>query len=395
MTKQLLATDLETLAAEVKAYTAKHLNRYIDELTKLCAIDSPSYHKQGLDEIASYLATRLRNIGMQATVIEHEEYGNDVLGIVRGGGQGKVLLLGHIDTVYPVGTATNRPVRVHGNMAYGPGVNDMRGGVLSGVYAIEALLAANYHSFGEIRFLCVSDEEISTRHSEELLRETAQGCQAAFILEASRDNGDIVSARKGLTTYELAVHGHAAHAGVEPDKGVSAILELAHQILQFQQVHGWREGVTINTGVISGGMALNVVPDFAQASIELRYLHPQDRIATEARWAEIMQQKLLPKTEITLHALITTRSHPLVCTPESLILAEQAQNIAHMLGFSVKHVLTGGVSDANCTANYGIPSLDGLGPIGGLDHSPDEYLMIDSVAPRTALLAGLIVRSGS
>lgn len=381
--------DLQSLVLETEAYTAKRLPRYIQELTALCAIDSDSYHKPGLDQMAQHLAEHMRELGMTTTIIENKKWGNDLVGVVKGRGNGTVLLLGHIDTVYPVGTAAERPLRVEGETIYGPGVCDMKGCILSALYAIEAMVAMNYRDFGEIRFLCVSDEEILERHCQETVRTACQNSQGTLVLEAARSNGDIVSARKGNAGYILTAHGRSAHAGVEPEKGRNAILELAHQALQFQSLTGWREGITVNTGVISGGTALNVVPDLAQAKFDLRYLQTQDRIATEARWRELMQQRLIPEVELTLEAKPDFKE-PMVRTPASLHLAQQAQEIAQILGFSLSHVLTGGSSDGSYTSSYGVPTLDGLGPIGGLDHSPNEYLMLNSIAPRTALLTGLI-----
>ncbi|GAC1350322.1 MAG: M20 family metallopeptidase [Ktedonobacteraceae bacterium] len=380
---------IQNLVLAVESYTQHHLSQYIEELTTLCAIDSYSYHKAGLDEIATYLAARTRGLGMNATIVEREQWGNDLLGVLHGEGHGTVLLIGHTDTVYPVGTAATRPVRREGNNLYGPGVCDMKGCVLAGIYAVEALLAAGYRSFRELRFLCVSDEELNTRHSKDLIQQACQGCDGAFVLEAARSNGDIVSARKGNAFYTLTAHGRSAHAGVEPEKGRNTIVELAHQILQFQSLNGWRDGITINPGVFAGGTMPNVVPDFAQVQFDMRFLNPQDRIDTEQRWRELMRQRQVPDVELTLtHA--PDYKEPMVCTPESLKLLRQAQEIAHMLGFSVNHILTGGSSDASYSSSYGIPTIDGLGPIGGLDHSPGEYLEIDSIAPRVALLAGLI-----
>src|SRR5437588_3216652 len=155
--------DLQTLLTDVEKYTRERLSEYIEELRELCSIDSYSYHKSGLDEIALFLAERMRGLGMDATIIERETWGNDLLGTLHGKGGGNVLLIGHMDTVYPVGIAKARPVEIEGDIIYGPGVSDMKGCILSGIYAIEALLAMNYHAFGEIRFLCVSDEEINTR----------------------------------------------------------------------------------------------------------------------------------------------------------------------------------------------------------------------------------------
>ncbi len=385
--------DLRSLVLGVEAYVQQHLPQYIEELRTLCAIDSDSYHKPGLDAMAARLAARLRDLDMQVTIIENEQWGNDLLGVIKGNGSGNVLLLGHIDTVYPVGIAAASPLRVEGDTIYGPGVCDMKGCILAAIYAIEAMLAMGSRPFGELRFLCVSDEEIGQRHCKDTVRQVCQNCQGALVLEAARANGDIVSARKGSDWYILTAHGRSAHAGVEPEKGRNAVVELAHQILQFQSLNGWREGVTVNAGVISGGTVANVVPDFAQARFDLRYLRMEDRTATEARWREMMGRQLVPGVELTLEAEPDFKE-PMVATPESLALAHKAQEIAGLLGFSLNHVLTGGSSDGSYASSYGVPVLDGLGPIGGLDHSPQEYLMANSVAPRTALLAGLIATVG-
>jgi len=385
--------DLQTLLTGVEVYTREHLLQYIEELRELCSIDSYSYHKPGLDKMALFLAARMRGLGMHATIIERESWGNDLLGTLHGNGGGNVLLLGHMDTVYPVGIAAARPVQVEGDIIYGPGVSDMKGCILSAIYAIEALLAMNYRVFSEIRFLCVSDEEINIRHCQDVLQTVCEDAKGALVLEAARSNGDIVSARKGHTWYKLTALGRSAHAGVEPEKGRNAIIEMAHQILQFQNLNSWREGITINAGVISGGTLPNVVPDFAQAQFDLRFLHDEDRIATEQRFHELLEQKRIASVELTLERAPDMKA-PMMLTPESQKLAHQAQHIANLLGFSINHVLTGGASDASYATKHGVPALDGLGPIGGRDHSPDEYLVLSSVAPRVALLAGLIVTLG-
>src|SRR5438876_1560839 len=271
-------SSVPPLVANIKAYTQHHLARYIEELTHLCAIDSGTYYKPGLDEIALYLFSRMRDLGMDTTIIENEKWGNDFYGTMHGNGKGKLLRLGHIDTVYPIGTAAARPLRVEGDTIYGPGVIDMKGCVLSAMYAIEALVAMNYRSFGEIRFLCVSDEEISDRHSKETIQKACEGCDGVLVLEAARANGDIVSARKGGSWYTLKAHGHSAHAGVEPEKGRNAILELAHQILQFQSLNGWRHALSISPGAVSGGTVVNVVPDYAEVSFDMRFLNSSDKV---------------------------------------------------------------------------------------------------------------------
>src|SRR6266581_1160008 len=270
--------NLSSLVLDIQAYTQQHLTHYIEELRTLCSIDSFSYHKPGLDEVATYLSARLRGLGMDATIIEHKAWGNDLFGVIHGEGKGNVLLLGHTDTVYPVGTAATRPVRLEGDTVYGPGVCDMKGCILSAIYAIEALLAQGYRSFREIRFLCVSDEETNDRHSKDIIEQACVDCDAAFVLEAARADGDIVSARKGNAFYTLTARGRSAHAGVEPEKGRNAIVELAHQVLQFQSLNGWRKGLTITPGVFTGGTMANVVPDLAQVQFDIRFLHSEDRV---------------------------------------------------------------------------------------------------------------------
>lgn len=378
---------------DIEQYVQDHLQRYLKELSDLCAIDSGTYDKAGVDMVALSLQERFRGLGMEVSLYEQEKWGNDLYGILRGNGQGKVTVLGHIDTVYPVGTAAARPVQVQGNKVLGPGVYDMKGCILSAVYAIEALLAQDYRDFGEIHFLCVTDEEISVRHSKGLIWQACQDSQGVLVLEGARENGDLVSARKGGSWYKLSAHGHCAHAGVEPEKGRNAIVEIAHQIMQFQSLNGWREGVTINVGRISGGTTPNVVPDYAEVSLDLRFLRNVDRYDTERRWHGMMQNQCVPGVELKL-ACDPGSKDPMECTPQSLRLVHTAQRIAQQLGFEVNHAATGGISDANYASGFGLPTLDGLGPIGDLDHSPDEYIELDSIAPRAALVAGLIAAVG-
>jgi glutamate carboxypeptidase len=383
-----------TPAQKVALYMEAHLSQYLHELTDICAIDSGSYYKPGIDEVSLYVAGRMRGLGMDVTLIENDIWGNDVYGVLHGTGKGIVVILGHMDTVYPVGTAAARPVRVEGDKIYGPGVIDMKGCILLAIYALEGLKALDYQDFAEIRFLCVSDEEISDRHSKEIIKHVCDGCHAALVLEAARENGDLVSARKGGAWYRLNAYGHSAHAGVEPEKGSNAILELAHQILQLHTLHGWREGFTINAGRIKGGTATNVVPDHAEVLFDVRFAHNDDRVAFEQMWQELLLDKCVAGVELVLTTDPDDRD-PMNCTPENLYMAQWASEIALELGFEVNHAPTGGISDANYASGFGYPALDGLGPVGGLDHSPNEYMEKASIAPRAGLLAGLIAEIGS
>src|SRR5437764_2587243 len=175
--------DLQSVVLGVEAYARQHLSEYIEELQMLCGIEAHSFHKPGLDEVAIYLAARMRGLGMHVSIIERKQYGNDLLGVMHGPGRGNVLLLGHTDTVYPVGTAAARPVRLAGDALVGPGVCDMKGGILSAIYAIEALVARGHHPFRELRFLCVSDEETTKRHCKDVIQQVCQDCQGALVLE--------------------------------------------------------------------------------------------------------------------------------------------------------------------------------------------------------------------
>jgi glutamate carboxypeptidase len=213
---------------------------------------------------------------------------------------------------------------------------------------------------------------------------------AALVLEGARANGNIVSARKGSGQYTLRVKGKSAHAGVEPEKGANAILELSHQIIALHQLNGIAPGVTVNAGVIGGGTRSNVVPDEAWAKLDMRAV---DRVGAEAidrAIRETIRHITVAGTSVEIEGSMAFT--PMAKTPAVALLVQFAQEVAHELGFEVQDQSTGGASDANTITSFGIPVLDGLGPIGGLDHSPNEYIELDSIVPRTALVAGLIQR---
>lgn len=380
--------DVRSLVSSVHDHTQSCLARYIDELTLLCGIDSGSEQKAGLDDVARYLADRMAEMGMRVTCVEHTQWGNDVLATLHGRGTQHIVLLGHMDTVYPPGTAAARPLRIDGDRLYAPGAADMKGCLLAALYALEGLAACSFDEFGTVTLLCVSDEEISHRHSEPLIRQVCRDAHAVLVLEAARENGDLVSARKGTAWYTLTAQGRSAHAGVEPEKGRNAIVELSHQVLQLYQCNAWREGLSICPGVICGGTQPNVVAEYAQARLDLRFLRARDRLDTEELWRECLTRNLVK--DVALHLEREAFRDPMECLPGTMQLVTYAQEVARCVGYSLGHVLSGGTSDACYAADLGVPVLDGLGPVGGNDHCPDEYLSLSSIAPRTALLAGLM-----
>jgi glutamate carboxypeptidase len=293
-----------------------------------------------------------------------------------------------MDTVFPEGTAAARPFRIEGSTAYGPGVSDMKGGLLGGLYAMSVLQDAGFGAFGSVTYVCNPDEEIGSPFSGPLILERAKGVDACFVLEGARENGDIVSARKGVMDFRIVVRGRAAHAGVEPERGRSAALQAAHTIVALHDLNGKWPGVTVNVGVVQGGTRPNVVAERCELHVDLRA--PTRTSFEEAAEALHLAATLqiVPDTE----AEVTPMSGfpPMEKTEATARLVDRARTIASELGFEVHDAATGGASDANPVAGLGIPTLDGLGPIGGADHSPGEWLDLDSVVPRISLLAGLI-----
>jgi glutamate carboxypeptidase len=344
-----------------------------------------------VDAIPDWLEDRLLDLGIRVDRQPREDFGDDFVAIRHGQGWGRLLLLGHSDTVFPVGTAAERPMTIQGDKVLGPGTCDMKSGLLGGVYALEALREIGYEDFEAITYLCVSDEESPKRHAIPLIRSASRQADVVLSLEAARENGDIVTARKAIRWYTIEAFGRSAHAGVEPEKGRSAILALAHHILALDQLNQLRPGATVNTGSVHGGSLPSVVAEYARMQLDLRACTEADIQALEDAVRAQLAKTTVPGVTTRL-----TLEEGSVCpamerTPAVAELERLAQETARSLGFWVKGASTGGASDASYAAAEGKPVLDGLGPVGGLDHSPDEYIEFSSIVPRTALLAELII----
>jgi glutamate carboxypeptidase len=372
------------------------LPRFLAELETMVNIDCGSYTPDGVNRIADLVADALRAEGADVERIPHRpadgapQLGDLVIGRIAGEGR-RILLIGHMDTVFDAGTAAARPFHIEGDRALGPGVTDMKAGLLAGLHAIGALHEAGAQP--AITFVANPDEEIGSPFSTEHIRRLAPDHDAVLVLECARANGDIVSARKGIADYHLTLVGRAAHAGVEPEKGRSAILEAAHQVVALHALNGRWPTVTVNAGVIRGGTRPNVVAERCELQVDLRAAHADAFDAAAAEVARLAAVPEVPDVRIDLRRIA---SHPpMERTDASATLVAQAVTIAGELGFPLRDAATGGASDANTTAALGIPTIDGLGPVGGDDHSVDEWLDVTSVAPRTTLLAALIARIGS
>ncbi len=372
----------------IQSFLDAALPQFLDDLATLVNVDCGTFTKRGVDFCGDWVNARGQQWGWDMEYFSVRDFGNCHLARLRGGGAGKFLLLTHLDTVYPEGVAAARPLRAEGNKLIGPGVGDMKAGVLAAMYALRALQVNGFDDFAELAIFFGCDEEIGSPTGKKFYLPLVEKADAALVLEGARANGNIVSARKGTGEYILRVYGHAAHAGVEPEKGANAILELAHQIIALHNLNGVAPGVTVNAGVIGGGTRTNVVPDNARVEIDVRAVDAAGAQRAHDAVMQLAARTHVPRTRVEISGEFNFP--PMAKTPAIAFMADLAKETARELGFEIQDQATGGASDANNVAAAGVPVLDGLGPIGGLDHSPDEYIDRDSIVPRTALLAGLL-----
>lgn len=384
-----MALEIELALEQAKAYQQTFLN----ELQVIVNMDSGTFHKPGLDEVAQWMKHRLERSGCTVTLQPQHEYGNNLYAIRRGSDKARILIIGHMDTVFPQGEPERRPFTIKDGKAFGPGILDMKSGLLLGIYALDLLCAAGEENFGSITFVCNSDEEIGSPGSKPLIKQLAGQADVALVLEPGRQLDEVVTARKGVGNYRLEVRGVASHAGVEPEKGRSAILELAHKIIAMQALNGTIPGVTVNVGVVGGGERGNIVPDHAHALIDIRAADRDGIAAVEKAFHHIASQQHVPDTESTISGEMC--HYPFEATQANQSVFKLAQAEAERQNIKLRGVSTGGGSDGNTTAALGIPTLDALGLAGGLAHNPGEYIVIDSIAPRMVLLAGLMERVGA
>ena len=371
-----------------RTYCERTLAPFLDDLAVLSRIDCGTPNIAGVNMAARIMQAKLEKARATVEVHTYASTGDMLVARWHGTGRLRIMLIGHLDTVYPEYWTDEHPFSIEGDRALGPGTCDMKAGLLSGLYAVSGLLKDGFQNFAEITFVMNSDEEAHSPVSTALIEREARGCDAVLVLEAARENGAIVSARKGLAHFELIVQGRAAHAGVEPEHGRSAILELAHQVVALQKLNQQFPGVNVNVGVISGGTVSNVIAAEACAAIDVR---ATSQVSMEAVVEALHRRVASPYdsgTSMRLSGGIIRQ--PMEKIPGTARLVACYQQLAHELGLTIADSKTGGVSDGNTTSALGIATLDGLGPVGGRDHSPDEYVLIPSIIPRMLLLGELI-----
>ncbi|MFF7300544.1 M20/M25/M40 family metallo-hydrolase [Streptomyces sp. NPDC008265] len=378
------------------------LGNYLADLAHLVAIDSGSYSPEGVNRMADWTQERLLRLGFDverlAPAPTHgHPVGDVVIGRKRGdlpvthGGR-RVLLVAHLDTVFEDGTAAERPFTLDGRMALGPGVSDDKGGLLAGLTALEILHETGSRKYAELVFLATPDEEIGSPASRPATEAAACGAHFALALECARENGDLVIARKGIADFRVTVTGRAAHAGIEPERGANAALAAAHLVVALQSLNGHWDDVTVNVGVVRAGTRANIVCPEAELRVEVRSATAAGIGAARSAIEAAAARPVVPGTTAVVEQL--DLCPPMEDTPASRRMLDRARMIATELGVSLGAAATGGVGDANFIAGIGIPTLDGLGPVGGADHTPQEWLDTSTVPVRVALLASLIAGLG-
>ncbi len=372
------------------AYFNERRDEIVSTIRELVEIESPSDNKDAADRIAEFIAGKFSQLGGEIRFHQAKEFGNHLQIDFDFAGKSvvkPVLLLGHYDTVYPLGTLATMPCRVAGDKLSGPGVLDMKSGIALMLHALAALQHWHGGWPRPVTVLLVSDEEVGSESSREITESLAKQAAAVLVIEPAHGfQGSVKTARKGVGDYLVKVTGRASHAGLDFQKGVNAILELACQIEKISSFTDLKKGLTVNVGIVSGGSRSNVVPAEAAAQVDVRIARIKDAAGIDKRMRSLRPFNRKCKVEVSggIHR------PPMERTTGVAVLYRQAAAIARELGWKLGEAAVGGGSDGNFTSSLGIPTLDGLGGVGDGAHAPHEHILISELPRRAALLAGLI-----
>jgi glutamate carboxypeptidase len=366
-------------AAQVRAHLDEQGNAMIADLEKFVNVESPSLERECLERSARFLADLItRVLGTPPAIIESDR-GPHVHW--KGSDDTKVLIVGHHDTVFPLGTVARRPFSREGNVGRGPGIFDMKAGIVQAIYGVAAVKEW-YHT----EILITADEEVGSHASRALLEERAKATGAVLVLEPSADGGALKIARKGTGTFLVNIAGRAAHAGLEPEKGINALVELAAQVPRIAALARPEVGTTVTPTVAKAGTADNVVPDSATISVDVRCVIPEEKDRLERGMASLVAT--LPGATVTVSGGMNRPPLHESMTKELFAIAEK---VAADYGISgLQGVAVGGGSDGNITAAVGVKTLDGLGAVGAGAHADTEHVRLDMMPERAALVAGLV-----
>jgi glutamate carboxypeptidase len=377
--------------AEQLRYFRKQQTQIVETSKQLVEIESPSDVKQAVDRLGAVLASRFGELGGRVHSHRAEKFGNHLQVDFKPRGSRQrypVLLLGHMDTVYPIGTISRMKCRVAKGRVWGPGVLDMKSGIALALHVLEAMLKWGDGELSRpVTMLLVSDEEVGSKSSRAITEGLAKQASAVLVLEPAFGlHGAVKTVRKGVGEYRLTVHGKAAHSGLDFENGQSAIIELANQIQDISKLVDLARGITLNVGKIGGGTRVNVVPAEAHALIDVRVADPSDAAHIEGKLRALKASN--PQCRLEVSGEIGRP--PMERSAAVAGLYAKARQIAAALGAELKEAAVGGGSDGNFTAALGIPTLDGLGAVGEGAHAEHESVVISELPARAALLAGLI-----
>jgi len=369
-------------------YFEARRSEILDTSRQLVEIESPTDSKPAVDHLSELLAKRFSHLGGRVKFHCEKAAGDHLQVDFQGRNSGKpVLLLGHLDTVYPLGTLSSMPWRISKGRAFGPGIFDMKSGIAFMLHAMEGLQA----TFGDlprpVTILLVSDEETGSDTSRRITQNLARKCVAVLVLEPSYgDRGAVKTARKGVGEYTLTVTGQASHSGLDFEKGQSAVVELAKQIIEITRLTDLKRGITLNPAMVKGGTRVNVIPASASLALDVRIAKLKDARGIDRKLRALKPFNRKCKLEITggINRPPMERTRPVI------ELYDKARAIAAQLGWKLEEAAVGGGSDGNFTAALGLPTLDGLGGVGEGAHAPHESVVISELPKRTALLANLI-----
>jgi len=381
-------TDIEK---RICGWLADNRQGMLDLLEEVVNIDGGSYDKAGVDKVGDRFVRHFEERGLLTRIEPHEIFGNAIHVRLDDSptNERPIVLMGHRDTVFPKGEPTRRPFKIEGGRAYGPGVADMKAGLVMNAFVLEAFKRMG-GAPAPLAGLITSDEEIASPSSRPVIERVAREARCVFNSEPGRPTGNVVQGRKGGIFMRCEVLGKAAHSGGNFEKGISAIGELAHKIVALHALTDLPRGLTVNVGLVSGGQSVNTTAPSAEGRIDLRYVKPADRQFALSAIQRIVDTATVPGTTATLEIL--GEFLPLTQSGESEQLFDAYAAASKDLGMTVKGEFAGGCADSGFTAGVGCPTLCAVGPVGGNAHTSDEYLEVDSMVPRAQALALAILR---
>lgn len=364
-------------------------------LEKLVNIDSGTGDKASGQNASELIATELRALGMavELKTAEQQPLADNVVGTINGTGTVRILMIAHSDTVFGPGTAAKRPFRKDEDRAYGPGVADEKGGVVEGIFALRLLRQLQFSNYSQIVFLVETSEEKGSPGTRKLIDQLVRNADVELNLEPGDDPDVITVWRKGSATFHIDVKGRAAHAGVAPQDGRNAALELIHQIQGAASLPTSGDGLTANLTMMSAGVRNNIIPENASAQINVRVRDKADLEQVDALLKKNAQTTIIPDTRVAISR--ESAFPPLPNNPGTDALAARADRIYATIGRKLDHGGNGGASESALAYEAGVPALDGLGPVGGGFHSDGEYLELNSLTPRLYLLTSLLMDLGN